>query len=360
MLQFQIHQEDFGRHRLRETSAAELREGQVRLDVRQFALTANNITYVVTGDRLGYWKFFPAAGDDVVGWGVMPVWGFAEVVESQSDEITAGERLYGFLPAASELIVTPGEVTDRQCMDVTEHRVSLPMVYNRYRRVSAEPGYDGSTDNERMLLGPLLTTSWCLWDALQDREWYGAQQVVVVSASSKTSIGLSYALHNDSGSPPVTGLTSSGNLDFVNALGTYDRGMTYEAIEEIDSSVPAVIVDMSGNSDVLGRLHRHLGDNMKWCLNVGITHWAQLGAGDGINQERSEMFFAPSHIQQRIADWGAVEFDRKVSTFMAETGRRSRDWMQVRRLDGLAEVQQMYDEVRSGRIPASQGLVVDV
>lgn len=360
MIQFQVRRDDFSCHRLQEAKSAELSSGQVRLAMRQFALTANNMTYVVTGERLGYWRFFPATGDAANGWGIMPVWGFAEVTESQCSEVLVGERLYGFLPAASELVMTPVDVTDRQCIDGTEHRTQLPAVYNRYRRVLAEPGYDGSTDNERMLLGPLLTTSWCLCDALRDRDWFGAQQVIVVSASSKTSIGLSYALNNDSAAPPVTGLTSSANLDFVSGLGTYDRGLSYNEIDQIDASVPAVVVDMSGNGDVLGRLQRHLGDSMKWCLNVGITHWDQAMAGDGINRERSEMFFAPAHIQQRIAEWGAAEFDRKIARFMADTGRRSRDWMQVRRLRGLSEMRAVFDDVRGGRISAREGLVVDV
>ncbi|NRA84799.1 MAG: DUF2855 family protein [Gammaproteobacteria bacterium] len=29
-------------------------------EVDKFALTANNITYGMTGDTLGYWLFFPA------------------------------------------------------------------------------------------------------------------------------------------------------------------------------------------------------------------------------------------------------------------------------------------------------------
>ena len=47
---------------------AALAADQVLLAVDRFALTANNITYALTGDMLGYWTFFPA--DD--GWGRIP------------------------------------------------------------------------------------------------------------------------------------------------------------------------------------------------------------------------------------------------------------------------------------------------
>ena len=360
MLQFQIRKGDLGQHRLVEADADVIREGQIRIAIRQFALTSNNITCAVTGDQLGYWQFFPPAGHDTEGWGVMPVWGFGEVIESLNPGVTCGARIYGFLPSATESVITPGEVSERRIVDAANHRTKLPAVYNSYRRVSADPGYDGSTDNERMLLGPLLTTSWCLWDALQEQDWYGAQQIVVVSASSKTSIGLSYALKDDPAAPTSIGLTSPGNLDFVKELDTYDRGASYDNVANIAANLPTVIVDMSGNSEVLGSLHGQLGDNMKWCFNVGITHWEQMGQDDRIIRDRSEMFFAPSHIQRRMTEWGPAAFDRKVSAFAADVGIRSRDWMNVSRLGGLEEMNSRFEMLREGNLPPDLGLIIDV
>jgi len=58
--------------------SAPLANGQARLRIERFALTANNVTYAASGFAIGYWKFFPTTED---GWGLVPVWGFAEVVE---------------------------------------------------------------------------------------------------------------------------------------------------------------------------------------------------------------------------------------------------------------------------------------
>jgi len=87
MTQFQIRKGDLSQHRLVKADADVIREGQIRVAVRQFAVTSNNITYAVTGDQLGYWKFYPPIGDDTEGWGAMPVWGFGEVVESLTDSV---------------------------------------------------------------------------------------------------------------------------------------------------------------------------------------------------------------------------------------------------------------------------------
>jgi hypothetical protein len=86
----------------------QLSQGQCRLRIDHFALTTNNITYGVFGDMLRYWDVFPANDS---GWGRIPTWGFAEVVESASDELSVGERLFGFLPMRSETIITPGKVS---------------------------------------------------------------------------------------------------------------------------------------------------------------------------------------------------------------------------------------------------------
>ena len=204
----------------------------------------------------------------------------------------------------------------------SDHRAQLPAGYNIYRRVKSEPNYTKAMDKERMLLYPLHITSFCLWDALQSNDWYGAKQVVILSASSKTSIGLAYALHDDETAPPVLGITSKRNLDLVDKLGIYGKSIAYDGLANVDAKIPTVIVDMSGNSEVLASLHIHLGENMKHCINVGLTHWEAGGAKEGIIKERSEFFFAPSHIQKRLKDWGPAVFDKKSSSVYDEDSRK--------------------------------------
>ena len=51
------------------TVESELQTGQVLFRVDRFAFTANNISYALAGDMLGYWRFFPT----VEGWGRLPV-----------------------------------------------------------------------------------------------------------------------------------------------------------------------------------------------------------------------------------------------------------------------------------------------
>jgi len=84
-----------------------LAEGEARLRIDRFALTSNNITYAAFGEAMKYWEFFPS-GD--AAWGNIPVWGFAEVVESRAEGVAVGERCYGYWPMGRYLVVQPARV----------------------------------------------------------------------------------------------------------------------------------------------------------------------------------------------------------------------------------------------------------
>ena len=119
---------------------------------------------------VGYWKFFPALGEDADGYGVIPVWGFADAVESKAEGVPVGDRLFGYFPPASHLKMIPTRIKEGRFIDGMEHRAQLPIVYNSYIRVHNEPGYNSDTDNARMLFFLLHITSFCIWDSLQIKD----------------------------------------------------------------------------------------------------------------------------------------------------------------------------------------------
>ena len=62
-LTFQVRKSQLSQTRLVTTPDLPLADGQVRVKVDHFALTANNITYAAFGDAMNYWQFFPVATD---------------------------------------------------------------------------------------------------------------------------------------------------------------------------------------------------------------------------------------------------------------------------------------------------------
>jgi hypothetical protein len=331
------------------------RAGEVVLAVAHFALTANNITYAVAGDSMNYWQFFPAAE----GWGRIPVWGFAEVIASQHAEVKVGERVYGYLPMSTHVIIEPQRVTAGGFIDGASHRASLPPVYNQYQRVPKRPAAE---EQARMILNPLFMTSFLIDDFLADNEFFGARSVILSSASSKTSLGLAFELHRKRRDAiEVIGLTSPGNVEFCEGLGYYDRIVTYEALESLESSQPSVFVDMAGNGSVLRRIHTHFGDALRHSCLVGATHWeGRGGAGRAtLPGPAPALFFAPAQIQKRNKEWGAdgfrAAYDQAWNAFQPDVHR----WLEVRTIKGLSNAEAAYRELLAGRTPPSVGLVIE-
>lgn len=334
--------------------AAALSNGQARLRIERFALTANNVTYAASGFAIGYWKFFPVAEQ---GWGLVPVWGFAEVVESTSDVVAVGERFYGFYPLASELVMEPVAHGGNAICDVVAHRVDLPVVYNIYSRAAAATK---GSDPYQALMQPLIATSYLLYDWLMDNDWFGAKQIVVGSASSKTGLGLTafLAKHADRGFK-VVGLTGSGNAEFVRELGFCDQVVTYDEVESLDQ-VASVYVDMAGNADVKQRLHARLEGQLNHSSAVGISHWDQLAPQAEGAGPKPEFFFAPSQIEKRKADWGKGVIEGKIGEATQMIVEDAARWLTLETHAGLAAAMGPYGALTAGKADPKTGHVVDL
>jgi hypothetical protein len=335
------------------------KSGEVLIRIDHFALTANNITYGVAGDSIGYWQFFPA--DDA--WGCIPVWGFGEVIASGHPEVPVGERLYGYFPMGTHLVIKPENISRGGLLDGAAHRAALPSVYNQYTRVAADPTYDPAREAEQMLYRPLFTTSFFLDDFLFDNNFFAAGNVILTSASSKTSLGLAHLLHeNRRDACQVIGLTSAANKSFVTDLGCYDVVLTYEDIDRLPIE-PSVMVDMAGSGSVRAAVHGHLTDSLTYSCAVGATHWdaATVGAGDpSLPGPKPEMFFAPSQIQKRLAEWG----QEKYSALMAQAWQGflavSSDWIAVEAQRGLTSLSATYEAFLLGEADPAKGYVVSL
>src|SRR6516225_5510183 len=132
---FVVGRDDLGRCKLIETElpdADALPSEALLVKVERFAFTTNNITYAVAGDELKYWQLFPAPK----GFGNIPVWGFGEVIASRHPNVAEGERLFGYFPMATHLVIEAGDVSKRSLRDGAAHRQAVAPVYNAYARVA--------------------------------------------------------------------------------------------------------------------------------------------------------------------------------------------------------------------------------
>ncbi len=341
--------------RVTTVDSAPLGEHQVRLAVASFGMTANNITYAVFGDMMSYWNFFPApSGAD---YGVVPVWGFADVVESRAEGISEGERIYGYLPMANELVVTADRIKPGSFTDVSDHRLKLPSAYNNYVRCAADPSYDEAREDATMLLQPLFFTSFLIDDFLADNDFFGAAQVVATSASSKTGFGTAHMLAKRDGIR-VVGLTSGPNVEFVEALGCYDDIYTYDNIDQI-SGGPTALIDFAGNQNVVMAVHQHFAEDLKHSAVIGGTHWdADRPEPAPMPGAKPEFFFAPTRIEVRAKDWGVAEMQRQLGEAFGEFVPFAEQFLAVEHVAGLENGVDVYLNVLGGNASASVAQIV--
>jgi len=339
-----------------ELDSLALGQDQAVIKVDNFALTANNITYGVAGDMIGYWQFFPASGD----WGRIPVWGIGTVQQSNVSGLKPGDRYYGYFPMSSYLVVDPVKVTARGFVDGAAHRQELPPTYNQYSLVNLENGFDPLYDNHQMVYRPLFTTAFVLDDFFADNDFFGAEKIILSSASSKTAFGMAYLL-NKNRDIHIIGLTSTGNQEFVTGLGIYDEVVTYDAVSTMDNSSTVAYVDMAGNRKVLEALHHHFTDNLKYSCGVGITHWESRDGQDPktLPGAKPTMFFAPSQIQKRNKDWGASKFQSELASAWAGFLTVVDDWVEINEVNGSEALELTYRKVLGGA-PPNQGFVLSL
>ena len=342
--------------------AGALQPGEVLMKIDRFALTTNNITYAAFGDAvMKYWQFFPTADAD---WGHMPVWGFANVVASQVEGVAVGERFYGYFPIASHLRMQPVRVTARGFYDGAAHRGALVSAYNQYMRCSNDAGYAAALEDYQMLVRPLFITSFMLADFLQDNGFFGAQQVVVSSASSKTAFGTAFCLAQRGGRPLIAA-TSDGNRAFVEGLGCYDRTLSYGEVTSLPADVPTLYVDFAGNDALRAAIHHHFGDALVYDCYAGSAQKTEfLGNTDSLPGPTPQLYFAPVQIRKRNADWGPQEVNRRFNEtqgrFIAELSRPGNRWMKLAQGAGFAHAQAVIADLHAGKVDPRQAHVVRI
>ncbi len=359
---------------------AELAPGQVRLTVDRFALTANNITYGAFGDAMNYWQFFPT-GD--AAWGCIPVWGFGTVAQSAHPDVPVGERVYGYFPMADQVVLSPARVTPAGWADAAAHRGNLHPVYNQYLRCASDPFYAATataltrgggavaaapaaaqahSEAVQALLRPLFVTSWLIDDFLADNGFFGTQVVVLSSASSKTAYGAAWALTQRTGTQ-VVGLTSPANVAFCEALGCYDRVLTYDQLDQLAADTPCVYVDFAGNAALRHAIHTRFAALAHSC-SVGGTHVDQLGGAKALPGPRATLFFAPAQIKKRQTEWGPAVLGQRLvagwQAFVARVQQPGDGWLQVQTGSGPDAVAATYAQVLAGQVAPRVGHVLTV
>ena len=326
-----------------------LAPGDVRLTLERFALTSNNISYALGGDFLDYWGFFPAEA----GWGRLPAMGYGIVIESANPDVAVGGRYFGFFPIGNEHIVQ-AQLSRNGFIDAGAHREKHAMAYRAFDKV---PDIEGENDNAMLIFRGLFMTSFLAEDFLCEQNFYDATQVLITSASSKTSIALAHCLRANS-TMRVVGLTSDANIDFVTSIGEYHDVAAYSDISAMDTEVPTVLMDMAGNPEIVAGIHTHFGESLKYSCCIGATHWDQTSHHVDIPGPKPQFFFAPSQLSKRGKEWGREELNNRLETALNTFIEGSKIWLRIEHSRGTDAVSDTYSLLVAGNMPPEIGNIL--
>ncbi len=349
-----VNRSSIGDTRLVTVPFGELAAEQVRLSVEHYALTANNITYAQFGDMLDYWNFFPVDAQ----WGRVPAMGWAQITESNVAGLEVGSRFYGWYPMATSIDIK-AKPSNSGFRDDGPHRTPHAGAYRSFIRTDHDGLYTGEADEHRHeLLRGLYITGFLIDHFFVNQHYLGAEQAIVMSASSKTALGYASRARETSVQIRLVGVTSQSNREFVEATGAYDQVVTYDALDTIPA-VASVVVDMAGSGSVVASVHNRLGDLIAHSMVVGKSHHdaAMVPISSG---PQPSMFFAPTAMDACLAEWGADEYSDRTKSGLAAFIESSKAWLSIEEHHGPAAAQQAWHLLHSGSIDPSVGLIASM
>ena len=91
---------------------------------------------------------------------------------------------------------------------------------------------------------------------------------------------------------------------------------------------------------------------------MGATHWEARPGANALKGVKPELFFAPTHGQQRAKEWGQDVFATRVATAMKGFSATADAWMNVEFVSGAEDITNCYLNLLDGRASPSVGYVL--
>jgi len=382
----------------------------ITLRVVKTSLTANNKFYLDFGDKPPFYfnKCYPIdgtrskvllgdndgttekMGDDTEPQRYVhpPVWGIAEVTYSSLEAVPVGTQYLAQLPMGETVHFGGARIDDTDDRKLVVDRPATNPAYNVFNQWAK-----GKPHNDlAVACFPGICTGFGLDYRLRKRDCYGADAIVITSASSKVALALAlYLKHhkNDDEHPKLTkkiiGYTSEANKEFCQKTGLYDEILGYE--EALNASGPTtkyVIVDIAGRGSVYNRERVH--------PNVEIVKLLTVGNSSGTSDKEStfasfsitgtlkmvftmmnwlpwlcsmlnpveELYLIVNDMKEMTEENG-IETNRALGRYYEDLFcEAASKWISVRNCDTEESIRNAFSDIVEGTVPPSETIILDV
>jgi hypothetical protein len=339
----------------------QLEKGQVLVKIKKLALTASNVAYAHFGTSRRFWDFFPSP---VSGIGILPAWGFGEVVESANEDIPVGEWLYGFFPVASHLVMDAQKTNETIIQSVDLHRLEIASVYNNYTITEEKLDYNARYDDLQALFQPQFFHTFMLEDLLFEKGYFDSEQIVITSASSNIAILLAFLIaerrKQEGNSTKIIGLTTFSKAGYVRKSGFFDEIRGYEELNTLSKDEKTLIADFTGNKAMLEEIQDYFGESLTQLYLVGTSHWNKQISDKNDLTEKKSFFSALPRLKKRKEEWGDKElFDKMGERWIAFT-RATLILVYIKKIDTTKKVSYHYQDLVADKLNCENSWLVEI
>jgi hypothetical protein len=125
---------------------------------------------------------------------------------------------------------------------------------------------------------------------------------------------------------------------------------------------PAIFIDIAGDPEIRGAVHRRLGSMLVRSIRVGATRGGpearEFGAADDLTGPKPEFFFAPMHILRLRERWGRAVLRDRVSASLSAFLRDSVSWLRYEIVAGKTEIANAYGALARGAALADSAAIL--
>jgi hypothetical protein len=142
------------------------------------------------------------------------------------------------------------------------------------------------------------------------------------------------------------GLTSSVRRKLVEHGDRFERVIAYGELDDEShlTESPAIFIDIAGDPEIRGAVHRRLGSMLVRSIRVGATRGGpearEFGAADDLP--------GPKHILRMHERWGRAVLRDRVSASLSAFLRDSVSWLRYEIVAGKTEIANAYGALARG------------
>ncbi len=365
---------------------AAAQKSAVTLEVIKSGLTANNTFYIRLGDEapFNFFKCYPVDSKAELvkdktlpmdGYVHPPAWGLAKVLDSTVESIPVGSTYLGHLPIGTHVSFKSANVNNDGNMVI--ERAEVDSAYNVFYKIDEDDALlTEAYGDVALVCWPGIITGFGCYFTLQKNNFYGANNLVITSASSKVALALAFYL-KDSGRR-VIGYTSELNKKFCEETGLYSQVLSYDDL--LDPDEKYLFIDIIGSNQIynknkgcvtkliaIGNTAGALGkdstfgifpfyDNIKFVLTImGAPRWTRSWMNPS-----HELYLVLDSLKELKAEWGLTKYNTLLKEHTHRFCASANNWLSVKKCDSEESIKKAFVDIVEGKVPPSEVIVLDV